>query len=82
VTVAVQSGTRDLRGRSVTVTVAAGARVVLNDAPTSLSALPVGSAVTVAGFRAGGCPDRDEGRFPHRARLIRRATMASVVASR
>ncbi|OLB80516.1 MAG: hypothetical protein AUI14_06470 [Actinobacteria bacterium 13_2_20CM_2_71_6] len=54
VTVAVRSGTRDLRGQSVTATVTATARILVADVPVTLADLSVGSAVTVSGTRAGG----------------------------
>jgi len=54
VTVAVRSGTRDLRGQSVTATVATTARILVADVPVTLADLSVGSTVTVSGTRAGG----------------------------
>jgi uncharacterized membrane protein len=51
VSVAVRSGMRDLRGRTVTVTVTGSTRVRYNDAAASLSTLPVGARVTVVGTR-------------------------------
>src|SRR5438034_2347993 len=52
-TVAVRSGMRDLRGKTVTVAVTAGTKIRLDDAASTLAALPAGARVTVVGVRAG-----------------------------
>jgi hypothetical protein len=51
VTVAAKGGTKDVRGKTVTITVAAGARIRLNGKRTSLSALAAGYRVAVLGVR-------------------------------
>jgi hypothetical protein len=51
VTVAAKGGTKDVRGKTVTITVAAGTRIRVNGKRTSLSALAAGCRVAVLGVR-------------------------------
>ncbi|BEL02236.1 hypothetical protein Q0Z83_004270 [Actinoplanes sichuanensis] len=51
VTVAARSGTKDVRGKTVTMTVAADARIVLNGKKVKLAALAAGLKVSVTGTR-------------------------------
>ena len=51
VTVAAKGGTKDVRGKTVTMTVGAGSRVSLNGKRKSLSALAAGYRITVLGVR-------------------------------
>ena len=53
VTVSAKGGTKDVRGRTVTVTVADTARIVRDDAPATLADLAAGDRITVTGTRAG-----------------------------
>jgi phage baseplate assembly protein gpV len=51
-TVAARSGTKDVRGKTVTMSVAAGARIVLNGKKVKLDALVAGLRVSVTGTRS------------------------------
>lgn len=53
VTVVTTGGMRDLRGRSVTVAVPVGAKIVVNEVRASLDAVEAGFRITVVGVRAG-----------------------------
>ena len=53
VTIAVTGGMKDLRGTTVTVTLAVGAKIVVDEARAGLPAVQVGSRVTAVGVRAG-----------------------------
>jgi hypothetical protein len=50
-TVAARGGTKDVRGKTVTMSVAAGARIVLNGRKVKLDALTAGLRVSVTGTR-------------------------------
>jgi hypothetical protein len=51
VTVAAKGGTKDVRGKTVTITVGANARVFLNGKRKALSELAAGNRITVLGVR-------------------------------
>jgi hypothetical protein len=51
ITVAVRSGTKDVRGKSVTMSVPAGATIVLNGKKVTVSALSAGIKVSLTGTR-------------------------------
>jgi hypothetical protein len=53
ITVAVHSGTRGLRGTTVTATVTSNAHIVADDTAITLTQVAVGSTVTIGGTRAG-----------------------------
>jgi hypothetical protein len=53
ITVAVRSGTRGLRGTTVTAGVTSSARIIANDTAITLAEVAVGNTVTVGGTRAG-----------------------------
>jgi hypothetical protein len=53
ITVAVRSGTRGLRGTTITATVTPGAHIIANDAPITLADVAVASTVTLGGTRSG-----------------------------
>jgi hypothetical protein len=53
ITVAVKSGTKDVKGRTVTISVPPGARVVVNGAGKTLSAVAAGYRITVTGTHVG-----------------------------
>ncbi|MBW6439684.1 hypothetical protein KZ829_38745 [Actinoplanes hulinensis] len=53
ITVAARSGTKDVRGKTVTMTVPAGARIILNGKKITVAGLGAGQKVSVTGTRAG-----------------------------
>lgn len=53
VTVAVKGGTKDVRGRTVVIVLAPGARIVVDDAPATAGDVEVGFRITVRGTRTG-----------------------------
>ncbi|GGN42301.1 hypothetical protein FHR83_007256 [Actinoplanes campanulatus] len=53
ITVAARSGTKDVRRKTVTMTVPAGARIILNGKKITVAGLGAGQKVSVTGTRAG-----------------------------
>jgi hypothetical protein len=53
ITVAVRSGTRGLRGTTITATVTSSARILANDTAITLAQVAVGNRVTLGGTRSG-----------------------------
>jgi hypothetical protein len=53
ITIAATGGTKDLRGRTLTVTVATGAKIVVDDARAALATVQAGHQITAVGVRAG-----------------------------
>jgi hypothetical protein len=53
VTVAVKSGTKDVKGQSITIGVASTTRIVVNGARKTLSDLAAGYRITVTGTHTG-----------------------------
>jgi hypothetical protein len=53
ITVAVRSGTRGLRGTTLTATVTSSARIIANDTAITLAQVAVGNTVTLGGTRSG-----------------------------
>jgi len=53
ITLTAKGGTKDVRRRTVTVSVAAGARVVVNEARATLAEVAAGQRIAVVGTRTG-----------------------------
>lgn len=71
VTVAVKGGTKDVRGRSVTVSVPSSVRILLNGKRIQVSALAAGNKITVVGTRVDAAYTATKVQATGKARVVR-----------